>query len=175
MRRLLFQRYHLSVGTEFDDAVTLRIAHSASEHGRILLRTGVLQQLRQIGSVENVVAQDQTRVITAKELFAEYKCLGESVRHLLDLIREPHAELGSVTQQPLEHRQILRRGNDQHLPNIGEHQRRYRIKDHGLVVNRQQLLGDYTRQRILHLQRELCPCASTHSLGLIRQSNDYVP
>src|SRR5262249_1903453 len=55
----------------------------------------------------------------------------------LDYIGEREAELGTVAQQRPEQRLIARRGDDQNVAYAGEHQRRQRIIDHRLVVDRQ--------------------------------------
>ena len=43
---------------------------------------------------------------------------------------------------------ILRRRDDQDVADARQHQRRQRVVDHRLVVDRQQLLGDDERQRM---------------------------
>jgi hypothetical protein len=47
----------------------------------------------------------------------------------------------AVAQQHFEARRVLRRGNDQHVADAGQHQRAQRVVDHRLVVHRQQLLA----------------------------------
>ncbi len=47
-----------------------------------------------------------------------------------------------------EVRQVMRRRDDQDVPDARQHQHRQRIIDHRLVVDRQQLLGDGEGQRI---------------------------
>ena len=60
--------------------------------------------------------------------------------------RMPHCV--AVAEQMLEGGLILRRGDDQHVADLGQHQRRQRIVDHRLVVDRQQLLRRHQRERM---------------------------
>ena len=58
------------------------------------------------------------------------------------------APLRAVAQQPLERRQVLRRRDDQDVPDARQHQRRERVVDHRLVVDRQELLADRPGDRM---------------------------
>ena len=60
---------------------------------------------------------------------------------------DPNSELRAVAQIIVQHRQIFRRGNDQHFPQPAEHQRGQRITNHRLVVNREKLFADDLGQR----------------------------
>ena len=59
-----------------------------------------------------------------------------------------HAPLRAVSQQVLEPWGIRGCGDDQDLSNPTEHQGAQRIVDHGLVIHRQQLLGDRLGDRV---------------------------
>ena len=54
----------------------------------------------------------------------------------------------SYAQQPLEPGSVVRGGDDQHVPDAGEDQRRQRVVDHRLVVDRHQLLADAQGDRM---------------------------
>ena len=56
-------------------------------------------------------------------------------------IGEPHTVITAVPQQSAEHGQVHRSGDYQDIPNTGQHEYRYRIIDHGFVVNRQKLFA----------------------------------
>ena len=58
------------------------------------------------------------------------------------------AELRSVAEQPLELLGVMRSRDDQDVADAGEHQRRQRVVDHRLVVDRDQLLGDAQGDRM---------------------------
>ena len=58
------------------------------------------------------------------------------------------AELRAVAEQPLELLGVVRRGDDQDVADAGQHQRRQRVVDHRLVVDRHQLLADAQGDRV---------------------------
>jgi hypothetical protein len=49
--------------------------------------------------------------------------------------------ISTVTQQTTKRRLILRRRDDENLPNPGEHERRERVVDHRFVVDGCELFG----------------------------------
>ena len=55
--------------------------------------------------------------------------------------------LRSITEQLLKSRSVLRGGDHKDFPDSGKHQRRERIVDHRLVVDREELLADAKRDR----------------------------
>ena len=70
---------------------------------------------------------------------------------------QPAVRTRPIAQQLLEPRLILRRGNDQHLPDPGQHQHREGVVDQRLVVDRQQLLGDALGNRVQPCPRPAPP------------------
>ena len=58
------------------------------------------------------------------------------------------AQRRPVAEQPLEGRLVVRRGDDQDLPDARQHQRAERVVDHRLVVDRHELLADGQGQRM---------------------------
>ena len=97
---------------------------------------------------KNVIAQHHRNRIAADERLADDERLRQSVRRRLNSIRQIHAELPSVSQQALKAWRILRRRNNQNIPNARVHQNRHRIVNHRLIVNREQLLTRHLGQRI---------------------------
>ena len=63
-------------------------------------------------------------------------------------VLDVHAPLAAVAEQPLEEELLLRRVDDQHVADAGEHQHTERVIDHGLVVDWQQLLADAQGDRM---------------------------
>ena len=59
----------------------------------------------------------------------------------LDAVAEADAPLAAVAQQALEPRRVLRRADQQDVPDARQHQRAQRVVHHRLVVHRQQLLA----------------------------------
>src|SRR3546814_12729615 len=98
--------------------------------------------------VENIVAKYQRRRSAVQELLADQERLRQAIWAGLYGIVQAHAPAASITKQLLEARRILRRGNDQHVLNAGQHQGTEGIVTHWLVVHRQQLLGYRQRPRI---------------------------
>ena len=99
-------------------------------------------------SVENVVAEHQGAALSSEEVGAQKKCLRDALWRSLHDVAEMHAPARSVAQQLLEAWRVERRGDDEYLANARQHQHAERVVDHGLVVHRQQLLGDTLRRRI---------------------------
>src|SRR5437016_1272914 len=67
-------------------------------------------------AVENVVAEDQTDRIACEELFANQKRLRQSARIGLLGVLELHSPLRAVSQQLAIQRQVMRRTDDEEVP-----------------------------------------------------------
>ena len=103
---------------------------------------------RQAVAVEDVVAQHERAGLAADELLADGEGLRQAVRRGLLGVGEVHAEARAVAQQALEVGQVGRRGDDQDVLDARQHERGQRVVDHGLVVDRQQLLGGHESERV---------------------------
>ena len=140
-----------ALAVELDDAEALGVVHVVAEHGGTARRC-VLHGLPQVPgeavAVEDVVAQHERAGLPADEPLADGEGLGEAVRRGLLRVGEVHAVTGAVAQQPLEVWQVRRRRDDEDVADAGEHEGRQRVVDHGLVVDRQQLLGGHERERV---------------------------
>ncbi len=106
------------------------------------------EQAVEAGAVEYVVAQYQADAIACDELAAYDEGFGQTVGGGLLGIGEPHAELLSRAQQPLERRHVLRSGDDEYVAYAGQHKNRDRVVDHRLVEYRQQLLAHALGNRV---------------------------
>ena len=138
-----------AAAVHFQHAVALGIRHDITENGGALApRRRLGHELRQAVAVENIIAEDQSDIVGADEVAADDECIGKPARLLLHGITERQAELRPVAQQRAKKRLIVRRGDDQNIADAGKHQRRQRIIDHRLVVDRQQLLGKHQRHRM---------------------------
>ena len=147
--RLLHQAEHLAGGVQLDDAVAAGVGDRIAEHhGAGLLRRRGPELPAEAGAVEDVVAQHEAARLAAHERLAQPVGVGEALGPGLRGVLEREAEPRAVAQQPLERRLVVRRGDDQDLPDPGQHQHRQRVVDHRLVVDRQQLLGDRRGQRM---------------------------
>ena len=139
------------LAVELHDAEALGVVHVVAED-RGAARLGVLDGARQVArqavAVEDVVAQHERAGLAADELLADGECLRQAVRRGLLGVGEVHAEARAVPEQALEVGQVGRRGDDQDVADARQHEGAKRVVDHGLVVDRQQLLGGHERERV---------------------------
>ena len=140
-----------ALAIELHDAEALGVVHVVAEDrgaARLRVLDGARQVARQAVAVEDVVAEHQRARLAGDELLADGEGLGQAVGRGLLGVGEVHAEAGAVAQQPLEVGQVGRRGDDQEVLDARQHEGGQRIVDHGLVVDRQQLLGGHERERV---------------------------
>ena len=138
---LFLEAHGLAPLVELDDAVALRIADVVGEDRRAVRLCGrALHHHGEVGAVEDVVAQDERTALAREELLPDQERLCESLRLRLHGVRDRDAPLRAVAKQPPEVRIVLRRRDHEDVPDAREHQRRQRVVDHRLVVDRHQLL-----------------------------------
>ena len=136
---------------ELDDAEALGVVHVVAEHrrpSRLGVLHGARQVTRQAVAVEDVVAEDERARLAGNELLADGEGLGQAVRRGLLGVGQVHAVARAVPEQALEVGKVGRRGDDQDVPDARQHEGGQRVVDHGLVVDRQQLLGGHERERV---------------------------
>ena len=140
-----------ALAVELHDAEALGVVHVVAED-RGAARLGVLDGARQVAgqavAVEDVVAQHQGARLSGDELLADGEGLRQAVRRGLLRVGEVHAVARAVPEQALEVGQVGRGGDDQDVPDARQHEGGQRVVDHGLVVDRQQLLGGHERERV---------------------------
>ena len=140
-----------ALAVELHDAEALGVVHVVAED-RGAARLGVLDGARQVAgqavAVEDVVAQHQGARLSADEVLADGEGLRQAVRRGLLRVGEVHAVARAVPEQALEVGQVGRGGDDQDVPDARQHEGAKRVVDHGLVVDRQQLLGGHERERV---------------------------
>lgn len=136
---------------ELHDAEALGVVHVVAED-RGPPRLGVLDGARQVArksvAVEDVVAEHQGARLAVDELLADGEGLGQAVRARLLGVGQVHAVARAVPEQALEVGEVRRGGDDQDVPDARQHEGGQRVVDHGLVVDRQQLLGGHERERV---------------------------
>ena len=141
MSRLFFDGLCPSLLIKVDNAEPFRVIHIISKHrGSLFVGSRLLQILRKAGTIENIVPQNHGTGFPANKLFPKDKGLGQTIRRGLHLVRQMNTKPGTISQKTLKIRQILGRRNNQNIPYSRQHQRGKRIKNHGLVINRKQLL-----------------------------------
>lgn len=136
---------------ELHDPKALGVVHVVAEDRgppRLGVLYGARQVARQAVAVEDVVAEHQGARLAGDELLADGERLRQAVRRGLLGVGQVHAVARAVPEQALEVGQVRRRGNDQDVPDASQHEGGQRVVDHGLVVDRQQLLGGHERERV---------------------------
>lgn len=148
---LLLDGHGPPLPVELHDAEALGVVHVVAED-RGAARLGVLDGARQVArkavAVEDVVAEHQGARLAGDELLADGEGLRQAVGAGLLGVGEVHAVARAVPEQALEVGQVRRRGDDQDVPDARQHEGGQRVVDHGLVVDRQQLLGGHERERV---------------------------
>lgn len=136
---------------ELHDAEALGVVHVVAED-RGAARLGVLDGARQVArqpvAVEDVVAEHQRARLAVDELLADGEGLRQAVRARLLGVGQVNPVARAVPEQALEVGQVRRGGDDQDVPDARQHEGGQRVVDHGLVVDRQQLLGGHERERV---------------------------
>lgn len=139
------------LAVELDDAEALGVVHVVAED-RGAARLGVLDGARQVAAeavaVEDVVAEHERARLAGDEVLADGEGLGQAVGARLLGVGEVDAVARAVAEQALEVGQVRRRGDDQDVADARQHEGGQRVVDHGLVVDRQQLLGGHERERV---------------------------
>jgi len=139
------------LAVELHDAEALGVVHVVAEDRGptgLCVLDGARQVARQAVAVEDVVAEHQGARLAGDELLADGEGLRQAVGARLLGVGQVHAVARAVPEQALEVGQVGRRGDDQDVPDARQHEGGQRVVDHGLVVDRQQLLGGHERERV---------------------------
>ena len=146
---LFLEAHSFTLLVELDDTVALRVADVVGKDRRaVRLRGRALHHDSEVGAIEDIVAQDERTALTREELLANQERLRKAFRLRLHRVRDRDAPLRAVAEQPLKIRIVRRRRDHEDVPDTREHQRRQRIIDHRLVIDRHELLRHRNRQRI---------------------------
>ena len=139
------------LAVELHDAEALGVVDVVAEDrgaARLCVLHGARKVARQAVAVEDVVAEHQGARLAGDEVLADGERLRQAVRRGLLCIGQVHAVARAVPEQALEVGQVGRRGDDQDVADARQHEGAERVVDHGLVVDRQQLLGGHERERV---------------------------
>lgn len=152
---------------ELHDAEALGVVHVVAEDrgaARLCVLDGARQVARKAVAVEDVVAEHESARLAVDELLADGEGLRQAVRARLLGVGEVHAVARAVPEQALEVGEVRRRGDDQDVPDARQHEGGQRVVDHGLVVDRQQLLGGHERERVQARAGPACEDDAFHSI-----------
>ena len=136
---------------ELHDAEALGVVHVVAEDRGptgLCVLDGARQVARQAVAVEDVVTQNERARLAGDEVLADGEGLGQAVGAGVLGVGQVHAVARAVPEQALEVGQVRRRGDDQDVADARQHEGGQRVVDHGLVVDRQQLLGGHERERV---------------------------
>lgn len=151
LRWLLLDGHGPALAVELNDAEALGVVHVVAEDRgppRLGVLDGARQVARQAVAVEDVVAEHEGARLAVDEFLADGEGLRQAVGARLLGVGEVHAVARAVPEQALEVGEVGRRGDDQDVPDARQHEGGQRVVDHGLVVDRQQLLGGHERERV---------------------------
>lgn len=140
-----------ALAVELHDAEALGVVDVVAEDrgaARLCVLHGARQVARKAVAVEDVVAEHQGARLAGDELLADGEGLRQAVGARLLGVGEVHAVARAVPEQALEVGEVGRRGDDQDVADARQHECAERVVDHGLVVDRQQLLGGHERERV---------------------------
>lgn len=165
---LLLDGYGPPLAVELHDAETLGVVHVVAED-RSAARLGVLDGARQVArqavAVEDVVAEHERARLAGDEVLADGEGLRQAVRRGLLCVGQINSVARAVPEQALEVGEVRRRGDDQDVADARQHKGAKRVVDHGLVVDRQQLLGGHERERV---QARAGPAGEDDAFHIIR-------
>lgn len=156
------------LAVELHDAEALGVVHVVAEDRgppRLCVLDGARQVAAEAVAVEDVVAEHQGARLAVDEVLADGEGLRQAVRGRLLGVGQAHAVARAVPEQALEVGEVGRRGDDQDVPDARQHEGGQRVVDHGLVVDRQQLLGGHERERV---QARAGPAGEDDAFHIIR-------
>ena len=148
---LLLDGDGLALAIELHDTEALGVVHMVTEDrgaARLRVLDGLLEVTRESVTVEDVVAEHEGARLAGDELLADGEGLSQAVGARLLGVGQVHAVARAVPEQALKIWKVCRRRDDQNVPNARQHKGGQRVVDHGLVVDRQQLLGGHERERV---------------------------
>jgi len=94
---LLDDRLHLPLFIKPQDTVPFGILHMVGKQGGPFRPgPGLLKLTRQLGPIENVVAQDKAAGITSQERLGDQQRLCQTIRLILNRIAKAHAPLAAI-------------------------------------------------------------------------------
>ena len=152
MLRLLLDGEAVALVIEFGHAVAFRVVDPVAEDGGLSVLLGIMDRIpedsRESGSVEDVVAEDETGGVIADEFAADDEGLRQAVGGGLLGVFEAHAEVGAVAEEAAESGEVVGGGDDEDIPDSGLHEGGDGIVDHRFVEDGEQLFAHPLRDGV---------------------------
>ena len=128
---------------KLNHAVPFRVTDQVAENNAAVRNPAAFpDDFRETAAKKDVVAKDQADGIPADELLADDKGLGQAFWPRLRRIGDIQPQVRAVAEEFGKAREIRGGGDNEDVPDPGQHEHRQGIIDHGLVVDRDQLLAD---------------------------------
>ena len=156
---LFFYGNYVTILVKFHNAKALRIFYIVTKNRRIAFLCClhcISKIFTKVAAIEYIVAKYHRTGIISNKVLANEKSLRQAIRTRLYCIGQVNAKLRAIAKQFFKARCIIRRRNNQDILNACQHQCRQRIINHRFIINRQQLLACYLRQRIKSCARAAC-------------------
>jgi len=97
---LLFDAQAVALRVEFGYAIALRVVHVIAEYGGLVFVLGGMnalrQQLGEPGTIEDIVAENETGTVIADKFLADDECLCQTVGTGLLGVFKSYAEVAAV-------------------------------------------------------------------------------
>src|SRR5262249_30197214 len=121
-----------------DNAVTFWIAHLVGKNGRAVVPLDrFMQQLLKSMTKEKIITKDQCHTIVQNKIPTDQECLCKTFRPWLHGILKVNSPLFAIAEKTLKLGAVFRSRDNEYFADSGKHERRQRIVDHRLVVDRQ--------------------------------------
>ena len=143
----LLDEAHDAVAVELGDAVVLRIRHRREQDQRVALAASEALDQLDDPALQEVVAEVHHERLIAEEGLGRQHGVGEAGRRLLEDVGDLDAEARSVAGGGADLLAGLGRDDDADLLDARGRDRLDPVEEHGLVGDRDQLLGARVRDR----------------------------
>ncbi len=147
--RVFLDGYGAAGFIKCDDTKVFRITDLVGKHAGTRWLTGRFAELVfQSVTKKQVVTEDQGTSVIVNEILTDQKSLRKTIRRRLYRIGQVDAPLRTIAKHLFETPRIVRRGDNQNIPQSGQHEGGQRVVNHWFVINRQQLFAYPQRHRM---------------------------
>src|SRR5690554_1508640 len=149
LRGLLFEADDAALGAELGDAIGARLAHIiAKDAGASAPRARAFEQRAQRIAIKDIIAEDERRGVSIKKTLADKERLSKTIWMSLLRIFKANSPLLAAPEEAPKELLLMRRRDEQDIADARLEERRERIIDHRLIVDRQELFAHGTGKRM---------------------------